>query len=77
MEQVSDLKFEDGIMYLRINGENYAVALKDISHSLTSASSSELYNYSFSPSGFGIHWPLLDEDLSVAGILRKARKLAA
>lgn len=23
-----------------------------------------------SPSGYGIHWPLLDEDLSVPGLLR-------
>ena len=25
-----------------------------------------------SPGGYGVHWPLLDEDLSVSGLLRKA-----
>ncbi|MCF6158838.1 MAG: DUF2442 domain-containing protein [wastewater metagenome] len=25
--------------------------------------------YSFSASGYGIHWPLLDEDLSIDGLL--------
>ena len=24
------------------------------------------------PGGYGIHWPLLDEDLSVSGLLRSA-----
>jgi len=27
-----------------------------------------------SPGGYGIHWPLLDEDLSVGGLLRLAEK---
>ena len=27
-----------------------------------------------SPGGYGIHWPSLDEDLSVAGLLRLAEK---
>jgi len=25
-----------------------------------------------SPGGYGVHWPLLDEDLSISGLLRKA-----
>jgi hypothetical protein len=25
-----------------------------------------------SPGGYGVHWPLLDEDLSVTGLVRKA-----
>jgi hypothetical protein len=24
-----------------------------------------------SPGGYGIHWPLLDEDLSIAGLVRR------
>jgi hypothetical protein len=24
-----------------------------------------------SPGGYGIHWPLLDEDLSISGLLRR------
>jgi hypothetical protein len=24
-----------------------------------------------SPGGYGIHWPLIDEDLSIGGLLRK------
>jgi hypothetical protein len=30
-----------------------------------------------SPGGYGIHWPLLDEDLSVDGLLRAAEEKQA
>ncbi len=30
--------------------------------------------YRISPSGYGIHWPLIDEDLSINGILRDFAK---
>ncbi|RYX81481.1 DUF2442 domain-containing protein, partial [bacterium] len=30
--------------------------------------------YRISSSGYGIHWPLIDEDLSVNGILRDFTK---
>jgi hypothetical protein len=39
---------------------------------LAQASSEERMNYSFIGGGVGIHWPLIDEDLSVTGLLRAA-----
>nr|WP_253276482.1 DUF2442 domain-containing protein [Synechococcus sp. PCC 6312] len=30
--------------------------------------------YQVSPAGYGIHWPLIDEDLSINGLLRIAQK---
>ena len=33
------------------------------------ATKDQLENYEISPSGYGIHWPDLDEDLSVLGLL--------
>jgi hypothetical protein len=32
----------------------------------------ELTNFQISPSGYGIHWPDIDEDLSVEGLLSGA-----
>lgn len=37
--------------------------------SLCQASKKGLHNYRISGSGYGIHWPSLDEDLSVYGFL--------
>ena len=39
---------------------------------LQSASSEERENWRVSGGGFGIHWPDIDEDLSVSGLLRGA-----
>ncbi len=37
---------------------------------LASATNQERFNAELSPGGYGIHWPLIDEDLSVNGLLR-------
>ena len=36
---------------------------------LSHAAEAERENYEIGPAGIGIHWPDLDEDLSVAGLL--------
>ncbi len=37
---------------------------------LAAATEAERRTAELSPGGYGIHWPLLDEDLSVGGLLR-------
>lgn len=37
--------------------------------SLVNATKSQLENYRILPTGYGVHWPDLDEDLSVRGFL--------
>ncbi len=41
---------------------------------LAGATDAERRDASLSPGGYGVHWPLLDEDLSIAGILRQVRE---
>jgi hypothetical protein len=41
----------------------------DISKRLAEASIEEREKYEISPAGYGIHWPLIDEDLSVDGLI--------
>jgi hypothetical protein len=40
------------------------------SQRLASATEQERLRAELSPGGYGIHWPLIDEDLSVNGLLR-------
>ena len=40
------------------------------SRRLASATEQERLNAELSPGGYGIHWPLIDEDLSVNGLLK-------
>jgi hypothetical protein len=42
------------------------------SERLAHASSAERNRAELSPSGYGIHWPLIDEDLAVRPLLRAA-----
>jgi hypothetical protein len=66
---LSDPKFEDGLLVIAIDGETKKFRLKKISPVLEKASDEERNNFEISPSGYGIHWPLLDEDISIDGLL--------
>lgn len=67
--EISDLKFEDGFLVINIDGEPKRFQLKEVSPALEKASEEERNNFEISPSGYGIHWPLLDEDISIDGLL--------
>ena len=66
---ISDPKFEDGFLVITIDGELKRFQLKKISLVLEKASKEERNNFKISPSGYGIHWSLLDEDISIDGLL--------
>ena len=70
---ISDLKFEKKWMVLTINDQQIRLRLKDVSEKLSKATDQELNNYKISPSGYGIHWKMIDEDLSVNGLLKLAQ----
>ena len=42
------------------------------SKSLATATELQRSTAELSPGGYGIHWPLLDEDLSISGLVREA-----
>ncbi len=69
VHDVQKLSFEDGRLHLQVDGSEYTFDLADISPSLLRASPEERTRYEISPSGYGIHWPLIDEDLSIDGLL--------
>lgn len=66
---VSDLHFDDDDMVVSIDGEKRGFVLSEISPALQKASVEARDMYEISPSGYGIHWPLIDEDLSIDGLL--------
>ena len=66
---ISDLKFEDDSLEVTIDGEKKQYHLKEISSVLEKASMEERNNFNISPSGYGIHWPSLDEDISIDSLL--------
>lgn len=69
LHDVQVIIFKNNKMFLKIDGKEYAFQLEKILKKLANASKLERERFEISPSGYGIHWPLLDEDLSVDGLL--------
>lgn len=56
-----------------ISGNKIIVPLdKTVSTVLPTANLQQLKTFEMDPYGIGIHWPLLDEDYSIAGFLKAA-----
>jgi hypothetical protein len=68
--KIESIKFDQNFIYLNIDGNDIKVALDTLSMKLKSADEYQRMFYKISPSGYGIHWPLIDEDLSIEGILK-------
>jgi hypothetical protein len=65
-----DLKITEQNLIIQLNGSAYTFAFNDISKPLAEASLAVKQNYRLSPSGYGLHWPDIDEDLSVTGLFK-------
>ena len=70
--QVEAITFNGTSMKLRVDARDYKVDLAALSESLLKATEVQRMTYRVSPAGYGIHWPLIDEDLTVDGIIKAA-----
>ena len=66
---VETISFRGTTMVLRVDGKDYHVEISKQSQRLASATPEQRQKFVVSPSGYGIHWPDLDEDLSVDGLI--------
>jgi hypothetical protein len=71
---ISNLSFGPDFMIITVNNQTIKLKLTDISEKLAKASEKERNDFIISPSGYGIHWMSLDEDLSINGMLKTSRK---
>ncbi len=72
--KIKNLEFESDWLTIEIDGKIQKFDLNKISSKLSSASDIEKTTYEISPSGYGVHWPLLDEDISIDGLLGIRRR---
>ena len=61
-------------LVLILQDRNVIVPWKKCSAILGSASEKQRMRAELSPGGYGVHWPLLDEDLSVHGLIKNSEK---
>ncbi len=57
-------------LILVLGGRRVRIPWAKCSRRLAAATEQERLNAQLSPGGYGIHWPLIDEDLSVNGLLK-------
>ena len=72
--KISNIYFEQENFILVLNDQQYCFKINEISKKLANADEKERNNFQISPSGYGIHWPSLDEDLSINGLLLHMKK---
>lgn len=71
-ERVLDVRFDDASLIVDLmDGRTIAAPLAWYPR-LDRASAEERARWEKAGAGFGIHWPAIDEDLSVEGLLRGA-----
>lgn len=57
------------ILQIQVDGKEHRIELEKHSPLLAASTPEQISNFVISPSGYGIHWPDLDEDLSIDGLL--------
>jgi hypothetical protein len=72
--RISKIYFEQENLVLILDGQKYSFKIVEISDKLAKADKKERNNFQVSPSCYGIHWPGLDEDLSINGLLNLLNK---
>jgi len=66
---VQNVAIEGTVLRLRVDGKNYELDLAKASRRLATATPEQRANFEVSPAGYGIHWPDVDEDLSIDGLI--------
>jgi len=71
IHQVQNISFKGNIFILVVDNQKLELSLQEVSQKLANASDVLRNDYQILPSGYGIHWPGLDEDLSIDGLMRQ------
>ena len=58
-------------LVLIVSGREVRIPWSQCSQKLVKATPQEREHAELSPGGYGIHWPLIDEDLSISGLIRQ------
>ncbi len=70
---ISKIDFSGEWMILSVDEQTYQIQISLASKRLAKASDLERKMYRFSPSGYGIHWYAIDEDLTTKRLIQLAK----
>jgi hypothetical protein len=66
---IEEVSFKGTVLRMQVDGLFHEIDLALCSKAIAGASKKHIENIEISPSGYGLHWPDLDEDLSIDGLL--------
>ena len=69
IHKIQKISFSGSQMNVKVDGKEVVVNLTKVSQKLLKASKKEREKHKVSASGYGIHWPLINEDLAVDAFL--------
>ncbi|MCL1466597.1 DUF2442 domain-containing protein [Argonema galeatum] len=69
---ISNIDFNRELIILSVDGKTYQIPIVQASKRLAEATDIERKMYRISPSGYGIHWYAIDEDLTTQGLIKLA-----
>ena len=75
--EVQNISLSGTVLTLCVDGKRYCIDITGQSERLARATQQQRQNFELSPSGYGIHWPDIDEDLSIDGLIGARHTSAA
>ncbi len=70
LNNIESIQFTTDTLLIEIDHIVHQLDLKVISNKLLNATEAERNNYTISPANYGIHWPMIDEDISLSFLLK-------
>jgi hypothetical protein len=67
--EISGVSISGSVISLTVDGRHYEIDLAKQSCRLARATQAQRENVEISPTGYGLHWPDVDEDLSIDGLI--------
>ncbi len=71
LNNIESIQFTTDTLLIEIDHIVHQLDLKVISNKLLNATEAERNNYTISPANYGIHWPMIDEDISLNFLFKK------
>lgn len=75
IHHVEGYSMDERFFYLTVDGINYRISWDLCSERLMHATQQQRQHIEVSPSGYGLHWPEIDEDLAITPLVEIAEVL--
>jgi len=77
IHNVQSIDADETYLYLMVDDKSYRIRWEACSPRLAKANIAQRKRFDVAPSGYGIHWPEIDEDLAITPLLQHTESLTA